>query len=234
MNRDGESESPAGVYNRGMSIHPIQSPARATGRALVITLVALAALLGGLLTARTILERSVDYQAASIYPRAPEIEPFELVDADGNSFTEQDLRGNITLLFFGFTNCPDICPDTLAELAAAMDKLEAMRVERLPEVVFVSVDPGRDAGGTMREYVTYFDPGFRAVTGDDEALSRLTSQAGVMYVRGEADDDGYYAVDHSGMIVIVDSQGRMIGRFPPGAGADGISADLFKLRRSGA
>jgi len=200
----------------------------------VITLVALAALLGGLLAARALLQDAVAYRAASIYPQSPPIEPFALTDSDGRPFTHTDLRGNITLLFFGFTNCPDICPDTLAELAAAMDKLDTMRVPRTPEVVFVSVDPARDSGEAMRDYVEYFDPAFRAVTGDDEALDRLTSQVGVMYARGESDESGYYPVDHSGMVVIVDSQGRMIGRFPPGSNADAIAADLFRLRRSGA
>lgn len=231
---EGEFESARDRYNFGMKKHGSTAPRFVRGRALIITLVALAALLGGLLAARSILERSVEYQVASIYPRSPEIQAFELVDADGRPFTERDLEGNITLLFFGFTNCPDICPDTLSELATAMNKLEAMRVERKPDVVFVSVDAERDAGESMREYVHFFDPSFRAVTGDDQALARLTSQVGAMYVRGEADESGYYAVDHSGMIVIIDSQGRMIGRFPPGSGADGVAADLFKLQRAGA
>jgi protein SCO1/2 len=209
-------------------------PTRCRGRALIIALAALIAVLGGLVVARAVLERSVEYQAASMYPQTPAIGAFELTDADGAAFTEQDLKGDLTLLFFGFTNCPDVCPDTLATLAEAMDKLETMRVERRPDVVFVSVDPARDAGESMRDYVAYFDPSFRAVTGSDEALAELTSQLGVMYARERPDDSGYYAVDHSGMIVIVDSEGRMIGRFPPSTDADSLAADLFQLSRSGA
>lgn len=212
-------------------------PGTRRGRALIIALVALAALaalLGGLLVARGLMQESVEYRAASMYPATPEIRPFRLSDADGRAFTEQDLHGDLTLLFFGFTNCPDVCPDTLGTLAEAMDKLETMRVERLPDVVFVSVDPARDAGASMRDYVTYFDPDFRAVTGSDEALAELTSQLGVMYARERPDESGYYGVDHSGMIVVVDSAGRMIGRFPPSTDADSLAADLFKLSRAGA
>jgi protein SCO1/2 len=209
-------------------------PARSRGRALLIALAAALALVVGLLAARGILQDSVEYQAASMYPQSPEVRPFELTDADGNAFTENDLHGDLTLLFFGFTNCPDVCPDTLATLAEAMDKLETMRVERLPEVVFVSVDPARDGGESMRDYVTYFDPAFRAVTGSDDALQTLTRQMGVMYARERPDDSGYYGVDHSGMIVVVDSRGRMIGRFPPSTDAERVAADLFKLSRSGA
>lgn len=202
------------------------------GRALIMALVAVAALLAGLIVARGLLEDAVQLQAASIYPEARAIEPFELVDAAGNPFTERDLQGNITLLFFGFTNCPDICPDTLSVLARAMEKLEAMRMDTRPDVVFISVDPQRDAGKTMQDYVDYFDPEFRAVTGEDRALGALTGQVGAMFVRHSPDESGYYAVDHSGMIVIVDGQGRMIGRFPPASDADAIAADLFALGRS--
>lgn len=204
-----------------------------SGRALVIALVAVAALLAGLIVARGMLEESVQLQAASIYPEARTLAPFELEGSSGDAFTESDLQGRLSLLFFGFTNCPDICPDTLGVLARAMAKLETMRIDEMPQVVFISVDPQRDAGDTMQDYVEYFDPRFQAVTGDDRALADLTGQVGAMFVRHSPDESGYYAVDHSGMVVIVDAQGRMIGRFPPASDADAIAADLFALIRSG-
>jgi len=202
------------------------------GRALIIALVAVAALLAGLIIARGLLEESVELQVASIYPEARTLAPFELEDATGSAFTEDDLQGRLSLLFFGFTNCPDICPDTLGVLARSMEKLETMRVDSVPQVVFVSVDPQRDAGETMQDYVDYFDDRFRAVTGNDSALAALTGQVGAMFARHSPDESGYYAVDHSGMIVLVDPQGRMIGRFPPASDADAIAADLFALIRS--
>lgn len=205
---------------------------KAGGRALVIALIAVAAMLCALLAARGLLEDSAELQAASIYPEARPIKPFELAGPGGEPFTEHDLEGNLTLLFFGFTNCPDICPDTLSVLAESMDTLETMRVEEKPEVVFVSVDPRRDRGQTMQDYVDYFDPAFKAVTGDDDALGNLTGQVGAMYARHSPDEQGYYAVDHSGMIVLIDDQGRMFGRFPPASSAEAIAADLFTLSRA--
>jgi len=215
------------------STRPLPSlPAANAGRTLVIAVTAVAAMLCALLLARGLLEDSAELQAASIYPEARAIKPFELVGPDGEPFTEQDLEDNLTLLFFGFTNCPDICPDTLSVLAESMDKLETMRVEEKPRVVFVSVDPQRDGGQTMQDYVDYFDPDFKAVTGDDDALGSLTGQVGAMYVRHSPDDSGYYAVDHSGMIVLIDGEGRMFGRFPPASSAEAIAADLFALARA--
>lgn len=215
--------------------HGYSGPRRTRGRAIVIVLAALAALLGSLIVARGLFDAAVEYQAASIYPEARPVQPFELNDADGEPFTEDDLKGELTLLFFGFTNCPDICPDTLGMLADAMDKLDAMRVEEKPEVVFVSVDPERDAGETMRDYAAYFDPSFRAVTGDHPALNALTGQLGVMYARQSPNqssgNDGYYTVDHSGSIVIVDAAGRVTGRFPATSAAESVAADLFAMSR---
>lgn len=202
------------------------------GSALIIALITVAALLAGLIVARGLLEESMQLQAASIYPETRTLSPFELEDATGSAFTEKDLQGRLSLMFFGFTNCPDICPDTLGVLAGAMEKLETMRVDAMPQVVFVSVDPQRDAGNTMQDYVNYFDERFRAVTGNDDALAALTGQVGAMFVRHDPDENGYYAVDHSSMIVIVDPQGKMIGRFPPASDADAMAADLFALIRS--
>jgi len=211
------------------------APPRATagGGVLAIVLVALAATLTGVIVARQFLSPAPEYLAASIYPEARRLKPFRLVDSRGAAFTEDALEGQITLLFFGFTNCPDICPDTLGVLARARAKLETMRVDKLPQVVFVSVDPERDRGAAMGEYARYFDPAFRAVTGDDEALTTLTGQVGATWIDGQPDAEGFYTVDHSGMIVIIDSTGRMIGRFPPGADAESIAADLFGMLRAG-
>ncbi|MDT8439024.1 MAG: SCO family protein [Wenzhouxiangellaceae bacterium] len=170
---------------------------------------------------------------ASIFPEARPVPSFKLHDAAGQPFTEDDLTGRISLLFFGFTHCPDICPDTLTVLARALAKLDSMRVERRPQVVFVSVDPQRDDGEAMQAYVENFDPEFIAVTGDDEALARLTNPLGILYARNAPDAQGFYTVDHSGMVVIVDSGGRVLGRFRQGSDADAIAADLFQLVRDG-
>jgi len=197
-------------------------------------LVALVAVLAGVIVARPMFSPAPEYRAASLYPQARPIEAFALQDADGEPFTEADLQGRLSLIFFGFTNCPDVCPDTLGQLASAVERLALMRVDEPPQVVFVSVDPERDGGQTMRDYVQWFDEDFRAVTGDDEALETVTRQLGALYIRQEPDESGFYSVDHSGMVVIVDAQGRMIGRFAQPIDTEAMIADLFDLvRRSG-
>ncbi|MEM1081858.1 MAG: SCO family protein, partial [Pseudomonadota bacterium] len=150
-------------------------------------------------------------------------------------FTERQFKDRYSLLFFGFTNCPDICPDTLNQIAEAKDRLELMRVEphKLPQVVFVSVDPERDQGQAMMEYVRWFDEDFIAITGSDDALLELTGQVGALYLRLPADDSGFYTVDHSGMIVIIDPEARMMGRFPQPIDTEDMVADLFELSRRG-
>jgi len=206
-------------------------PRRLRGSMLIPVLVVVTAVLVGLIAARSMLGEPAGFEAASIYPEARPIAPFELHDADGDAFTADDLRGRYSLLFFGFTQCPDICPDTLSVLASSMDQLEIMRVENKPQVVFVSVDPARDDGQAMREYVRFFDPEFRAVTGDDKALVRLTSQVGAQFWRGNPDEGGFYTVDHSGMIVIIDPRGRMVGRFAQPLDPEAMAADLFTFSR---
>lgn len=221
-----------GLMRTSRIASPIQ---RSGGSALWMALVAIVAVLAGIIVARPLFDPAPEYRAASMYPQARAVEPFELHDADGNAFTEADFTGGWSLVFFGFTNCPDICPDTLGRLATAMERLDQMRVDNPPRVVFVSVDPERDDGEAMRDYVKWFDDDFRAITGDDEALMELTRQLGALYVRQAADDTGFYSVDHSGMIVIVDPEGRMVGRFPQPLDTEAMIADLFELsRRRGA
>lgn len=202
----------------------------ARGRALLIVLVAVVFGIVGAVFARTWLSGTATLQAASMFPTPREITAFELDDAAGGSFTRADLDGGWTLMFFGFSNCPDICPDTLSQLAIALERLEQMRVDPLPRVVFVSVDPERDRGEELAEYAAWFHPGIRAVTADEDRLQEFTRQLSVVYYREAADPEtGHYNVDHSGMVVIIDPQGRMAGRFSQPIDTDHLVADLFRL-----
>jgi len=209
------------------------SPGRpASGRAHVYALWLLVGVLAAALAWNALSDRGAALEAASMYPQPIEPAPFRLEYADGQAFTPDDLSGRLHLLFFGFANCPDVCPTTLATLDAALHKLETMRSKTLPEVVFVSVDPERDRD-TMAAYAAQFDPRFAAVTGDDAELAALTGSLGIYFRRGTPDAAGDYPVDHSGSVLIADSRGRIVGRFAPGASADAVAADLFELLRRG-
>lgn len=208
----------------------ISNNARGHGRAIIYVLVALACLGAGLISARLLMDRSIELRAAAVFPDPRPIVEFELRKASGGTFRRADLEGRWSLLFFGFTNCPDICPDTMSMLAGAMDSLELMRRENLPQVVFISVDPERDSGDALERYVTWFNPEFLAVTGNDAQLQALTRQLGIVYYRGAADPaTGMYEVEHSGSVLIIDPQGRLYGRFGPPIDSDDLVADLFRL-----
>lgn len=207
-------------------------PGVQTGRVFILTAVAVAAIAAGIMISSTLLQRTQQLRAAQEFPEARPLADFELRTASGEALTRADLEGHWSLLFFGFTNCPDICPDTLAVLDTVMDDLETMGAAARPQVVFISVDPERDDDEALADYVSWFNRDFIAATGSDEALQSLTRSLGVIYFLDEPDPDtGFYSVDHSASVMIIDPQGRVFGRFPPPLERQAIAADLFALAR---
>lgn len=206
------------------------SPRLQTGNAVVVVIVLIAAIAAGILVSRQLFDESLELRAASVFPTARFLNDFEMVTADGEVFNQESLKGQWTLMFFGFTNCPDICPDTLANLAQSMDALRLMNQDPLPHVVFVSVDPDRDQGQQLKDYVSWFDESFTAVTGNDEQLAGLTQQLGVIFVRDTPDPQtGFYNVDHSAAVMIIDPEGRLFGRFGHPLDPQQVTADLFQI-----
>ena len=131
----------------------------------------------------------------------------ELTKQDGTPFTNEDLNGQWSLLFFGYTHCPDICPTTMNVLAEAKRKSDG----DFPRVVFVTVDPQRDTVDMLGDYVHYFDPEFTGVTGDENMIQALTLQASVLYMKvpGESGNENDYLVDHSSSILMINPQGQL-------------------------
>lgn len=139
------------------------------------------------------------------YPPAPEI---ELAQADGNTFRLSDQKGKITLLFFGYTSCPDVCPTTLAELKLVADELgeQANSVK----VVFVTVDPERDTPEKMQQYVDHFNSNFIGVSGSLAQLEKIWSDYGVYReVIPAASSQSGYSVDHTARVMLVDTDGNL-------------------------
>jgi protein SCO1/2 len=148
-------------------------------------------------------------------PRA--IEAFDLTDHRGRPFTLDNLRGRWSLIFFGFTNCPDVCPGALYDLDLVSDQLDELKAggKAGHQVVFVSVDPERDSAEKLSQYLGHFNPGFVGATGSEDQLMQLTRQLGIPY-QVEAHEPGAakYAVYHSASILLTDTQGRLCGAFP--------------------
>ena len=167
----------------------------------------------------------------TVLPGGKALPEFSLQDDHGKPFALANLKGKWTLLFFGYTHCPDVCPTTLGTLKNAWDRLSqsAAGVKDL-QVVFVSVDPERDSVEHLREYVDYFDPAFTAVTGSQDALMTLSRSVGAIYAATRADDKGNYLVDHTAAIFVIDPQGRFSALLSPPHAADTIAAAVESLR----
>jgi protein SCO1/2 len=136
----------------------------------------------------------------------------DLIDQDGSPFSIDELAGRHALVFFGFTNCPDICPLTLAVIADAVRDIRTRSPELAPEVLFVSVDPSRDTPSRIGFYVDAFDDQFIGATAEDEILAPLLETLSVT-VHKESQDGETYNVVHNGTIYVLDDAGRWIAIF---------------------
>ncbi len=155
---------------------------------------------------------------------------FTLTDQNGRLVSEQDYRGRVVLLYFGYTQCPDVCPTTLAMLREALGRLGAGAAK--VRVLFVSVDPQRDTTAVLKGYMRYFGSEFVGLRGDDAALNALTRRYRVAYHREKPDPHGYYAVDHSSAIFVFDQKGQARLLAEESAGPTTIASDLQRLLSS--
>ena len=130
-----------------------------------------------------------------------------LTGHDGKARTLADFRGRITVLFFGYTHCPDICPTTLVDVAGVMKALgkDAARVQ----VLFVTLDPERDTLDVLSKYVPAFDAGFLGMRGDADATQRAAKEFRIFYEKRPGQAPGAYTVDHSAQSYVLDPQGRL-------------------------
>lgn len=149
---------------------------------------------------------------------------FTLESAAG-PVSPSDFAGEVVVLFFGYTHCPDVCPTTLAELAATMPRLGAAADE--VHVVFVSVDPNRDTPADLADYVARFDERFIGVTGDPETIADVASLYGIYYeAHGTS---GSYTVDHTATVSVLDRAGYLKLVFPFGTPSEAMAADIAAI-----
>jgi protein SCO1/2 len=155
-----------------------------------------------------------ELKANGLYLMEPprEVGDFALVTHRGEPFTPDALEGQWTLLFFGFTHCPDICPTTMAFLDRFLASLDGTEAAERTEVVMVSVDPARDTVGQLASYVPYFNAGFTGVTGEFLDLHRFATALNTPFrkVPGQGDD---YQVDHSANVILINPRGHYHGFF---------------------
>ena len=155
---------------------------------------------------------------------------FQLTDHNGKPRTLADFRGKVVVVFFGYTQCPDVCPTTLSDLAAALQKLgaDANRVQ----VLFVTVDPERDTPELLSHYVPAFNPTFLGLSGDAAATAATAREFKVLYQKQPGSTPGSYAMEHSAGTFIFDPQGRLRLFASHGQGPDVFAHDIRELLRA--
>ncbi|HVE48741.1 MAG TPA: SCO family protein [Casimicrobiaceae bacterium] len=155
---------------------------------------------------------------------------FALTDHTGAARTLADYRGKAVVVFFGFTQCPDVCPTALSKVAEARRKLgaDAARVQG----IFITVDPERDTPELLSNYVPAFDPSFVGLFGDAAATERVAKEFKVIYRKAPGKTPESYTIDHSSGIYVFDPQGRLRLFVSHGTSADALAHDLRELLRT--
>lgn len=176
---------------------------------------------------------SVSAQVQGVELDTPEPMPaFEFASSDGTEFTQGDLSGQWTIVMFGFNSCPDVCPFTLGNLEHAIaEAAMRMRPDNVPQVVFVSVDPARDAEG-VSDYAKHFHPNFRGVTGERDQIDTLIEATDSYYRLMPPDSTGYYEVQHSSAVSVIDPEGNLRAKLQPPFKAGPTAEFLARLQIS--
>ena len=157
------------------------------------------------------LNRPAEVQKAFVIPQPSQLPEFSLLDQFGHAVDASVFHGEWNLVFFGFTNCPDICPTTLQVLSTVRNELEALG-KTAPRVVLVSVDPERDTPELLEQYVNYFGEDNLGLTGELNEIKKLTSALGIFFEKTPANGDSY-SVDHSAAVIVINPDGEFSALF---------------------
>ena len=156
--------------------------------------------------------------------------PFRLVDQNGTVRTDRDFRGRWLLVYFGYTNWPDVCPTTLAVIADAMKRIGPRRARLVP--LFISLDPARDTPRALKTYLAAFGPEFVGLTGSPAAIRQAANDYRVYYATHPLPHGGY-AVDHTGVIYLMGPDGSYVALYEDASlGPDSLAADLRRRIQS--
>ena len=174
-------------------------------------------------------------QVVKLFEQPRELPAYTLRQSDGTQLVPGELKGHWTLVFLGFTHCPDVCPTTLAELAQAQKQWTALPDTTRPRVLFVSVDPDRDTPDRIGEYAHAFHRDTLAATADIPALEAFARSLSLVFMKAPAPEGmpaDQYSVDHSAALAVLDPQGRMAGVLQPPLDPKAIAADFTALTQA--
>lgn len=153
---------------------------------------------------------------------------FSLESTQGTHIDNASLRGHYTLVFLGFTHCPDICPTTLADLAKAEKQWADLPEAQRPRILFVSVDPERDTPDSIHQYASFFSPSLLSGTSDTESLTQLASALSMVFAKSPLEGGGY-TIDHTSWVAVLNPEGQLSGFIRPPLDPVAIAADLRQL-----
>lgn len=155
-------------------------------------------------------------------------DPFKLTFSDNSDFDLSSLKDKFTVIYFGFAQCPDICPATLLKIKDSIDLLTVADFDKV-QFIFVSIDPERDSSSDLNEFIKQFGNNIKAASGDKDELEKLTSALKVYYAKSvdkSADMDNNYYVDHSSFIYLLNPHAELISQFTPNASAADIAKEI--------
>ncbi|WEN14429.1 SCO family protein [Rhodanobacter sp. AS-Z3] len=188
-------------------------------------------LLSGFLLGACHRSEPLPFRLTNISGHMPDLD-FKLTDDNGKAVTGADYRGKVTLLYFGYTHCPDVCPLTLAQLHVVMQRLGPLADDA--RILFVSVDPARDTPAVMHAYVRAFDKHAVGLVGDARSVEALSKRYRSAFTREPGDAAGNYEVSHSSAIYVFDRDGHARVLATPSASRDDLVHDLHLLLDTGA
>lgn len=196
-----------------------------------LTILALSALVAGALLSWLVVRgQPIELESARWFGKQARALPaFELVDHEGRRLDRERLTGNWSLMFFGYTHCPDICPMSLQTLSGMMREIDDPDVSGAIRVYFVSVDPERDNADILRQYVSYFDPRFVGASAPLDQLRTLTRALGIAHDIGDRGESGSYDVDHSAAIVLINPEAEFAGLFSAPQDAAAMARDMTRI-----
>jgi protein SCO1/2 len=188
------------------------------------------AVAGGLLAVRFLSPKPPAVLASGtlLAPARP-LADFSLIDNQGRPFGPANLRGHWSLMFFGYTQCPDFCPATLTTLAAVEKRLRTAKAVEPPQVVFVSVDAKRDTPALLNRYVPNFDPEFIGLTAADQAGIEAIAKRWGIAVAIQSAANGDYIVDHSEAIFVIDPDGKLAAVLTGPFTVDAVQSDFRRI-----
>lgn len=164
-----------------------------------------------------------------LWPDPKQLTDFSLLDHNGKPFGKSELQGHWSLLFFGYSYCPDVCPVTLSVMEQVQSQLQLQPGQPALQSLFITVDPQRDTTSHLAKYISYFNGKITALGGSDEQIDQLASQIGIAHITGPVSTDGSYMVQHTGSVFLLDPKSRLVGIFSAPHNADTLMTGITAI-----